>query len=648
MTDRELLVQYAEKGSAEAFAEIVGCYSATVYSTCRRILGEDHAAEDAAQATFLLLMRKARKLPRRVILSGWLFRTAEGVARNALRVRSRRARREREAAAMIEAKAGRSAASLTEVMPLLDAALARLPRPQLEAVVLRYFRGLSRDEAALELSCPVRTLDARLSRALVRLRGYLNLRGVAVPAVALGTLLGQSAVEASPGGLAASIQAACLGKASASAGAVAMAEGFAGAMVWAKVKLAAAIVIGLSVLGAGVPLVKRAIYRAKESEKKPPARATFPPVETLPEIRDLPDPFIMRSGRRVRTREDWARRREEIKALLFHYQFGHMPPPPGNVTAEEFRSRPQLGGKVVRREMRLSMGPQRKLQLTFRIVTPPGKGPFPVIIRNRGTYVARPPTRVPLAEVVKRGYVFVDYFREDLDRDAEDSIGPAQAAYPDHDWASIAVWAWGGMRVIDYLLTLDEVDPKRIAVTGHSRGADAALLIGALDERVALTAPNAGSAFGTACYRFARKRRVERFEHFGYAHWYRPPIRQCALEGSVLRLPFDVHSLKALVAPRALVTINALDDHMIDPLAMQHTNLAAKVVFDWLGAGDRIGMYFREQGDHDQSEEDWLALLDYADLVFFGKAPESGRKFDKPPFPGAEPIFSWKAPEKDQ
>ena len=145
MTDRELLAQYAEKGSMEAFTEVVGRYSATVYSTCRRILGDDHAAEDAAQATFLLLMRKARKLPRRVILSGWLFRTSEGVARNALRARSRRARREREAAAMREAETGRVAASFREVMPLLDAALARLPCRQQEALVLRYFRGLSRD-----------------------------------------------------------------------------------------------------------------------------------------------------------------------------------------------------------------------------------------------------------------------------------------------------------------------------------------------------------------------------------------------------------------------------------------------------------------------------------------------------------------------
>jgi len=650
MNDHRLLQEYTDHGSEQAFAELVKRHADTVYTVCLRRIGDVHLAEDAAQAVFLALAQKAEKLRNRKSLSGWLVKSAVYAALNAVTIETRRREREERMGEMNKIHSGPEPAEpeWQNIAPFVDNALLSLKERDRDAVVLRFYQGRSHREIAEILAVSEAAVRKRVSRALDRLRKILGKKGIVVPAAVLGTMVIENAVHAAPVPLVESCVSAGVKMA---AGPVfgnvnRIAKGIMKKALWTKVVVIAQIIVGLAVLGAGTLLVKRAIYSKEKSGSELSERVTFPPIEDLPEIADLPDPFIMRSGRRVKTFKDWEKRREEIKAMLLHYQFGHMPPPPGNVTAEELRSQPLPGGKIIRKKILLSMGPAKKLHLTVQINFPTYKGPFPVIILNRGTYIARPPSRPPLAEIVERGYLFVEYFREDLDLDAKNTIGPAQTAYPNYDWATIAVWVWGGMRVIDYLMTLDGIDPKKIIVTGHSRGADTALLLGALDERVALTVPNAGSAIGTSCYRFVSKKRIKRNKYFGYAHWYLPYIRECAQEGLLLHLPFDVHFIKALVAPRGLVTINALDDHMVDPLAVQHTNLAAKIVFDWLGAGDKIGMCFRERGDHNMCREDWLALLDYADLMFFRKYPGNSRTFDKPAFPDAEPIFSWKAPAK--
>ena len=100
-TDRELLAEYAGSRSEAAFAELVRRHAGKVHAAAVRILGDPHAAEDASQAAFLLLARRAARLGGREAVSGWLLKTASFVAAHALRERSRRARRE-EAAAVHE------------------------------------------------------------------------------------------------------------------------------------------------------------------------------------------------------------------------------------------------------------------------------------------------------------------------------------------------------------------------------------------------------------------------------------------------------------------------------------------------------------------------------------------------------------------
>jgi hypothetical protein len=364
---------------------------------------------------------------------------------------------------------------------------------------------------------------------------------------------------------------------------------------------------------------------------------TFPTPGSLPAIQELPDPFRMADGRRVATAEDWARRRQELKDLILHYEYGHFPPAPGNIKATPISTDTVLGGKAVDRRVRLSMGPGGKVAFDLRLLVPlRGTGPFPIVVKNDRHLGLMP---IP-EEAIDRGYIVGEFVRTQIAVDAAGRDSGAYPIYPDNDWGTLAAWAWGHMRVVDYLYTLDYVDKTRIAVTGQSRGGKTALLAGAMDERIALTAPNGSGAGGCGTYRYqgtgseSLKAITDQFPF-----WFHPLLK--GFQGQVDRLPFDQHSLKALVAPRALLCNDALGDLWANPQGAQRSHWAAREVYRFLGAPDRIGLHYRP-GVHEQNEDDWRTLLDFMDLQFFGKP--SRRDFDTTAFPGLAPGFSWKAP----
>jgi hypothetical protein len=110
--------------------------------------------------------------------------------------------------------------------------------------------------------------------------------------------------------------------------------------------------------------------------------------------------------------------------------------------------------------------------------------------------------------------------------------------------------------------------------------------------------------------------------------------------GREKQLPFDQHALKALCAPRALLTTEALEDRWANPQGTYQTYLAAKEVYRFLGVPDKIGIHFR-RGKHELSAVDFSAMIDFADQVFFGR--KSDRDFNHDPF-HQKKIFSWTAP----
>ena len=207
MDDLQLLREYAEHRTEQAFTDLVDRHIDFVYSTALRLVRESELAEDVTQMVFIRLARKAGSLRDGTILTGWLYRTTLFIAQTALRKDWRR--RKRESLAMQFSELDRDCESVwKEVAPLLEEAMGRLSQPDQEAVLLRFFAGKSLREVGDALGISDDTAQKRVGRALERMRDYLSGRGVIVPAALLGATLAAHAVQAAPVQLASVLTAA--------------------------------------------------------------------------------------------------------------------------------------------------------------------------------------------------------------------------------------------------------------------------------------------------------------------------------------------------------------------------------------------------------------------------------------------------------
>jgi len=361
------------------------------------------------------------------------------------------------------------------------------------------------------------------------------------------------------------------------------------------------------------------------------------PIDVLPSVEEFPDPFAPASGDRIATPADWPERRRQIRDLLLFYEYGHLPPPPANLRSELLSSLSFPEGRAVEERVLLSCGPEDRVSISLSLLRPAqASRPCPVVLTGDLCWGPAPAA----GEVVRRGYALAQFDRTEVAPDAPGRDTGVYPLYPGYDWGALAAWAWGYHRVVDYLTTRLDVDPNRIAVTGHSRGGKAALLAGALDDRIALTTPNDSGCGGAGSFRHQGPG-SESLDTITtvFPYWFHPRLRDFV--GREDRLPFDQHFLLALVAPRALLTTNALGDLWANPEGSQQTYLAAKQVFAFLGAGTRIGNHYRE-GGHEHNADDWNTLLDFADGQFQGRSVMG--HFDGRPFSGRATAFSWTAP----
>jgi hypothetical protein len=196
---------------------------------------------------------------------------------------------------------------------------------------------------------------------------------------------------------------------------------------------------------------------------------------------ELPDPFLGPDGKRVTTPRQWRRQRLELLRRVLHYEYGDLPPAPGNVIASASRSRHVKATGATEHKLRLKMGPGHAVATDLILTIPPGAGPFPAIVRGDLCW-GRVKTAIAAA-VVQRGYILAEFNRVQIADDSAKEDG-VYLAYPGRRRPDRA---WGFHRVVDYLHTLDVVDRTR--GDGPLRGGKAALA-GATDERIALTAPN--------------------------------------------------------------------------------------------------------------------------------------------------------------
>ncbi|HEV8541225.1 MAG TPA: sigma-70 family RNA polymerase sigma factor [Verrucomicrobiae bacterium] len=300
-TDLELLRQYSEDNSDGAFAALVKRHVNLVYSSAYRAVGAAHAAEEIAQAVFIILARKARSLRKGTILSGWLYQTARLTAANYRRTESRRAQREREA--QMQSQLGEDESERwPEIAPLLDEAMGGLSEKDRNAMVLRFFEGKSLSEVGQAFGTSEDAAKMRVNRALEKLRRFYLKRGVQLSAGVLAGTVSAHSVQGAPASLATGMTAAAATGSAATLPILTMVKGTLKMMAWTKAKTA--MVVGsLMLLGGGatatLALLKWEAYKAYRGT---PANAggeawrnpgnNFADVErAAPQVRILPTKF---------------------------------------------------------------------------------------------------------------------------------------------------------------------------------------------------------------------------------------------------------------------------------------------------------------------------------------------------------------------
>jgi RNA polymerase sigma factor (sigma-70 family) len=261
LTDGQLLQSYVRSREEAAFAALVRRHGPMVWGVCRRLLRHHEDAEDAFQATFLVLVRKAAAV---ISVANWLYGVAHQTALKARATAAKRRGREKQVTAMPE-PAAQQHEPWDDLRPLLDQELSRLPDKYREVIVLCDLEGKTRKEAARQLDLLEGTVASRLARGRDLLGKRLARYGPAVSGGVLAAVLSQQASAAVPlSVVSATIKAASLFAAGPAAApgvlsprAVTLAEGVLKTMLPAKLKIATAVLVALAVLGVGASALTR-------------------------------------------------------------------------------------------------------------------------------------------------------------------------------------------------------------------------------------------------------------------------------------------------------------------------------------------------------------------------------------------------------
>jgi RNA polymerase sigma-70 factor (ECF subfamily) len=252
LNDRELLARFADCRDQDAFATLVRRHGPIVLGVCRRVLDNDHDADDAFQATFLVLARKANSVHWRESVANWLYEVAYRTAKQARSRSTLRQKHERQAGTM-HAIHSANGAGWHDLRQVLDDELMHLPEKYRMPLLLCYLHGKTRDEAAEELGCSLQQLKGSLERGKEFLRSRLARRGLSLSAELLATELSSKALLAVPASLMTStIHGAVAGGVSPSV--AALTQGVMQMMFWKKFCFGMLLALAVGVIGSGAGL----------------------------------------------------------------------------------------------------------------------------------------------------------------------------------------------------------------------------------------------------------------------------------------------------------------------------------------------------------------------------------------------------------
>ena len=392
---------------------------------------------------------------------------------------------------------------------------------------------------------------------------------------------------------------------------------------------------------------------------------SFPGFAALPAQTNMPDPLIRLDGRRVRSKEEWFKeRRPELKAMFEHYMYGAVPPRPSQTRARVAGEYADfLEGTATLKLLTLDTGGPKAPQIDLMLVLPKRANPTPVFLAMDfcGNHALTADTRVPLphswmskncpgcsnnaateagggsqardwplSEIVRRGYAVAAFYSGDVDSDRPDAstglyawLAGANENNPTNR-GTIAAWAWGFQRCVDFLVTEPRVDPHKIAALGHSRNGKTALLAAAFDDRIGMAFAHQAGCGGSAPSRGKTGESVKAIND-RFPYWFNGQFKQ--FNEAPERLPFDQNALVALCAPRPVLFSAAEGDQWANPAGQFEVLRSADAVYRFLGVGgmavsamppqgklvdSRLGYYIRE-GKHSMTADDWAVFLNFAD-----------------------------------
>ncbi|HTD67635.1 MAG TPA: sigma-70 family RNA polymerase sigma factor [Candidatus Limnocylindria bacterium] len=244
--DWDLLREYATHESEQAFETLVNRHVDLVYSAALRQVRDPGVASEVTQTVFIILARKARRLNRATVLSGWLYRTAQFAGAKALRSEYRRRGREQEATLM---QPEPTDSAWEQIAPLLETAMGQLRDADRNAVVLRYFENKNLKAVGSALGVSEDTAQKRVARAIEKLRTFFSKKGMTLSAAALATTLGSNAVHAAPMGIHSAVVAGATGgQMAASASLGILIQETIRLMTWTKTKYLLTVAAGIFLL----------------------------------------------------------------------------------------------------------------------------------------------------------------------------------------------------------------------------------------------------------------------------------------------------------------------------------------------------------------------------------------------------------------
>lgn len=389
----------------------------------------------------------------------------------------------------------------------------------------------------------------------------------------------------------------------------------------------------------------------------------------------LPDPLVASDGTKLIHAGIWrAKRRPEILELFRGQVYGRAPVGrPDNMTFEVFDlEQNALDGPAIRKQVQVNFtGKEDGPKMDILIYLPKSGGkPVPVFVLlnfggnhtinadpairlstswmrpgrgvsadNRATEQSRgvSSSSYPVESILKRGYGLATIYYGDIDPDFDD--GFKNGVHPAFDklrngqrepdaWGSIAAWAWGLSRAMDYFEADADIDQSRIAVLGHSRLGKTALWAGAQDERFAIVISNNSGCGGAALSRRRFGETVGRI-NTSFPHWFCENFKK--YNDNEDELPIDQHMLVSLIAPRPAYVASADKDLWADPrgefLACKHAEPVYRLLGrDGLGVDEMPGLdspaktghvgYHVRSGGHALTEYDWQNYMDFADKHF--------------------------------